>query len=812
MSAGDYNKCPHINNWRQKMSDNGKQSNDDFLKDQVDKYKILYKTYDEFALCLCSIFEEMVKPVAPLAIIQSRPKSVSSFAEKIQRKKKYDNPIKQFTDLCGARIIVHTRSQVEKVCRIINDNFEIDIDNCEDKEELLKPDEFGYISKHYIVSINQNSFIISKFKNVDFTDFYDLKVEVQVRTMLQHAWADIQHDFAYKGDFALPREMVRGLNRLSAMLEEADKDFDRIIGSLKDYHSNYGAYLSAEQIKEEIKILDVICAQAPDPQIALRIGKLAMCLEDWQMVIVTLTAFADSNIPEVRKDLGISMCKKYGKETNPDMYECGRKYIEEAWELSVHTDVDAVTALAKVWVDDDPQKSCEFYKQAYDLDPTDPYVLDNYLNQEIISRKDPSIIFIAAPIIRESIEKCNALAKVGINMPWSYFSMGKFRLLKGELTGSIDAYAKGILMSSAPWMLETALSSLNRLCESGVIIQGIDVIKNILILGLVARFNNEDAKKLLMPNLDTAIDNSKPVAVVYSSTDGLCDSALVTPGVFTGLFDRFNGLVLDGLKSLQSVDQSHSIISTFTIDDVVKNWVSLLASGLTPDQIKVFGTGCTDLCGVGYRLALALGCQVGLIEHSGGEASLVLSDVFWCNAQLLSLFEDKYVLSAFLNDNSVNFNDEDIDNMAKAIHSQHRNDILSSIGDPARTSDPALWEWENLGSCEKGIRLQESSRDSVRDIIRKLKLLGYDAVCTFNQSLELNDEEYEELAMMEHARWTLERLRKGWRFGEEKDSERKISPYLIEWEKLDETAKDWDRNIVRQIPILLNTVGFKIVK
>jgi len=76
----------------------------------------------------CAAFlEEMVKPIAPLAIIQSRAKSVSSFAEKIQRKRhKYDDPVHQLTDLCGARIIVQTRSQVDKICNLIEESFEIE--------------------------------------------------------------------------------------------------------------------------------------------------------------------------------------------------------------------------------------------------------------------------------------------------------------------------------------------------------------------------------------------------------------------------------------------------------------------------------------------------------------------------------------------------------------------------------------------------------------------------------------------------------------------------------------------------------------
>ena len=86
------------------------------------------------------------------AIVQTRPKSIASFAEKIVRKwPKYHDPLNQLTDLCGGRIITHTQSQVQDICKLIEENLLIDWDNSVDVKQRLKPSEFGYLSVHYII-------------------------------------------------------------------------------------------------------------------------------------------------------------------------------------------------------------------------------------------------------------------------------------------------------------------------------------------------------------------------------------------------------------------------------------------------------------------------------------------------------------------------------------------------------------------------------------------------------------------------------------------------------------------------------------
>jgi hypothetical protein len=62
---------------------------------------------------------------------------------------------------------------------------------------------------------------------------------------------------------------------------------------------------------------------------------------------------------------------------------------------------------------------------------------------------------------------------------------------------------------------------------------------------------------------------------------------------------------------------------------------------------------------------------------------------------------------------------------------------------------------------------------------------------------------------MEHDRWTQQRLRDGWKLGP-KDAEKKISPYLVPWNELDDDIREWDRRAVRALPGFLLRAGFQI--
>ncbi len=169
--------------------------------------------------------------------ISYRIKEFDSFAEKIGRKS-YSKPFNQCEDICGLRIICYYPSDIERICQIIRKEF--DVEQSVDKAALLGIQEFGYRSTHFIVKVNKRWLVAPNYRGLG-----SLKAEIQVRTILMHAWAEIEHKLAYKKQEQVPQEFKRKLSRLSAKFEEADEQFEELRNGLHEYRNRL-----AEQAKE----------------------------------------------------------------------------------------------------------------------------------------------------------------------------------------------------------------------------------------------------------------------------------------------------------------------------------------------------------------------------------------------------------------------------------------------------------------------------------------------------------------------------------------------------------------------------------
>jgi ppGpp synthetase/RelA/SpoT-type nucleotidyltranferase len=307
----------------------------DWVQVNVDRYAKVHGDYKLFADVLAKVLGIAARKLAPLAIVQARPKSIPSFAEKIIRKRHlYKDPLADMTDLCGGRVIAHTAEQVHAVCKFIEQHFTIDWDNSDDVSQRLRPTEFGYRSVHYIVSFKPGEFpgkdIPVEIPEVLFqgTDPADraLKAEIQVRTILEHAWADISHDMAYKTGFKVPARILRDFAAVAAVLEGTDREFARIHDGLRAYASEYGRYLKPDEIRAEIEQLDLVLGyDRENADLATRIATLAMAVGDWQRAVDVLTPYRSSDHQPALRTLGVALCKLSGGRGDMDGFVSGRK-------------------------------------------------------------------------------------------------------------------------------------------------------------------------------------------------------------------------------------------------------------------------------------------------------------------------------------------------------------------------------------------------------------------------------------------------------------------------------------------------------
>ena len=160
----------------------------------------------------------------PYLSIKNRVKELTSYLEKIERKG-YERPIDEIEDICGVRTICYFQNDIEKIKDIILKEFDV-IEN-QSKQELLNATEFGYRSTHFIAKIKDSWTSTPNYRGLN-----SLKFELQVRTILMHSWAEIEHKLAYKSEIDIPKELRRKFSFISAVLEDADIKFEEIKDSI----------------------------------------------------------------------------------------------------------------------------------------------------------------------------------------------------------------------------------------------------------------------------------------------------------------------------------------------------------------------------------------------------------------------------------------------------------------------------------------------------------------------------------------------------------------------------------------------------
>ncbi len=193
--------------------------------DFVAEFAGIRSRYEDFAQqCAHLLRSALVSNEVEYFAVEHRAKSVASFREKLGRSgKSYRDPFHEMPDLAGVRVIVNYLSDVERVVGLCNRLFEIDEDNSVRATDRLGPQEFGYQSTHLV------RWIAEQRRELDEWQPYEgMHVEIQIRTVLQHAWASVSHALQYKREADVPRPLRRRLARVAAGLEIADAEFSEL--------------------------------------------------------------------------------------------------------------------------------------------------------------------------------------------------------------------------------------------------------------------------------------------------------------------------------------------------------------------------------------------------------------------------------------------------------------------------------------------------------------------------------------------------------------------------------------------------------
>ncbi len=227
-------------------------------------------TYESYNPVLSEILEKIESKLrktiklASMPTYKSRVKSFSSYYRKVLRLKASEAEKTNFvplTDMMGIRVICAFLEDLGEVIRQVCDNF--DVREIEHKGAEQNFREFGYESVHVLVAIPDDC--MPEKKTLPLPD--NIVCEIQIRTILQDAWAEVEHELVYKTEFTpfdLP--LKRKLASMNASLSLADIIFQEIRDYQKKLQGEVDARRSAFYEKADEVTFDAVALQKSVPE------------------------------------------------------------------------------------------------------------------------------------------------------------------------------------------------------------------------------------------------------------------------------------------------------------------------------------------------------------------------------------------------------------------------------------------------------------------------------------------------------------------------------------------------------------------
>jgi len=816
------------------------------LKSWLAEFRAAQPKYETLKTFLLDILEKKIKSQIPLANIGGRTKKFVSFADKLIRKNKYNDPLRELTDLAGLRIIVHLPSEVEIAGRIIRETFHIDEANSLDMLSRLGADRFGYRSVHYIVEILKDKPAGIKIPS----SLIGLKAEIQVRTIAQHAWSDIGHDRLYKGACEISEYWKREANRVAALLEAADEEFQRLVEGISFYEAHRPRCLDIECTRHRIELTHIIHRYAPKEDsvdLILRLVRLSMEIEDWKEVIRVTNKVDISQKPILLALRGYAKCKLARNDAER----------QSAWEMMIKAaEMIPDTAEPRLLLAGCMEKhgknidAIKQYRKAFEAEPDNSAVISGYIRQKTILARDEDYITIARPAIQTAIRKCNELLAANADIPRNLYRIAGFLQQLGpeKEWECLATLALAVRETRLPDELVRALVNVDKLADREPHRQDIECARRFLAAAMIARFPETPFPKDVKYPAAKPLPKNGPFIIVAGGCDPYIQSNMRSyRKLLQAAFQDFKGNLIsggtkEGISGLvgEIAANSHGRINAigylppqqptdgtatpdkrykhichtdskrfFSSAEAIQVWLDLLSTGVKPSDIRLLGINGGLIAGLEYRFALALGAKVAILQSSGREAERLIQE--WPPKSidnLLVIPPDPMAIRAFLYlgvGTSKILSLEKVTAAARQVHE----DFLDQ--QRYRHSDPVMQPWAKLRPD-----LQKSNRSQIEYLENILNANGF-AVREVDSSLPPNDpafkaEEIERMAKMEHGRWVLERITSGWTYGPKKSAEQKISPYLVKWGELDDQVRDWDRKAVRIWPEILGKEGLEIYR
>lgn len=194
-----------------------------YVKNLTEEYEKKRPLYEEFCLAANKLLINILEQKKYKYQIYYRVKNSDRFKEKIIKKRKrrkiYEN-LPDVEDLAGVRIIFYLESEKEKFIKDLKN----EIPNIVRIKEVEK--KSGYKAKHIIMTLDKKRLELSEYKK-----FENLKCEVQLVSIFNHAWAELEHDWLYKNAHKFKNENRAKYKNAKKQMENIFKNYVRKLNS-----------------------------------------------------------------------------------------------------------------------------------------------------------------------------------------------------------------------------------------------------------------------------------------------------------------------------------------------------------------------------------------------------------------------------------------------------------------------------------------------------------------------------------------------------------------------------------------------------
>jgi len=242
----------------------------------LEEYRSRHGSFEALGRALHARLEEVLgRGGVKVHAVSYRVKAPESLAGKLARPDKTYQRLDDVTDLIGLRVITWFEDSIEQVARRVEEGFHVDMDRSVDKRSLQEPSSFGYRSLHYVCRPPEE-LLVGRPE-------WDWPFEIQIRTILQHAWAEMEHDLGYKSPEAVPRPVRRRFSRLAGLLEIADHELVELRRTMESYAQQARQPVGLEQghVELDTVLLGPLARSVPVVELdATLAGRLGKRLED----------------------------------------------------------------------------------------------------------------------------------------------------------------------------------------------------------------------------------------------------------------------------------------------------------------------------------------------------------------------------------------------------------------------------------------------------------------------------------------------------------------------------------------------------